>query len=168
MVSQNRPTPTGWAVLAGTLLFLIGSFQAILGLIALFNPNAITVTGQGLVLWNFWTWGWIQLIAGAVLVLVSFGLFAAQNWARWVAILVAGLSAIAAIGFFTAYPLWSFLVIVLDVVMIYQLSVHYRVRFGGVMGVAERDESTEWNPEQHPRGYHGRFIDRGTGDAERS
>jgi hypothetical protein len=166
VVSQNRPTPTGWAVFAGTLLCLIGSFQGILGLIALFNPNAITATGQGLVLWSFWTWGWIHLIAGAVLVLVSVGLFAAQNWARWAAILVAALSAIAAIGFFTAYPLWSFLLIVLDVVMIYQLAVHYRVRFGGIIEVAERDERTDWNPQQHPRGYHGRFIDREPGDAK--
>jgi hypothetical protein len=71
-------------VLAGTLLFLIGCFQGILGLIALFEPNVITVTGQWPVLWNLWTWGWIHLIAGAVLVTVSFGLFAARNWARWV------------------------------------------------------------------------------------
>ena len=161
MASQNRPIPTGWAVLAGTLLFLIGCFQGILGLIALMDPSVITVTGQGIVVWNLWTWGWIQLIAGAVLVLVSFGLFAAQNWARWVGVFVAVLSAIAAIGFFTAYPLWSFLLIVLDVVMIYQLSVHYRVPSGGVMEVAEADGMGEWNPEQHPRGYHGRFIRKG-------
>jgi hypothetical protein len=126
VVSQNRPVPSGWAIFAGTLLFLIGCFQGIMGLIALLSPARAVFTGQGLVLFNVWTWGWIHLIVGAVLVLVSLGLFAAQGWARWVAILVAGVSAISAFGFFAAYPLWSLLLIVLDVLVIYQLAVHYR------------------------------------------
>lgn len=128
MVSQNRPVPSGWAVFAGTMLFLIGIFQGILGLVALLSPTRAVFTTQGLVLFNVWTWGWIHLIAGAVLVLVSFGLYAAQGWARWVAILVASLSAISAFGFFFAYPLWSLLLIALDLVVIYQLAVHYRAQ----------------------------------------
>jgi hypothetical protein len=119
---QKRPVVTGWAVFAGTVLFLIGCFQAIQGLINLLDPRVITVTSQGLVIWTYTTWGWIQLIIGALLILVSFGLFTAQNWARWVAIGLAALSAIAQMGFFTVYPLWSLLVIVLDVIVIYQLS----------------------------------------------
>jgi hypothetical protein len=128
VVSQNRPVPSGWAIFAGTLLFLIGCYQGILGLIALLSPTRSVFTSQGLVLFNVWTWGWIHLIAGAVLVLVSFGLFAAQSWARWLAIFVAGVSAISAFGFFFAYPLWSLLLIVLDVIVIYQLAVHYRAQ----------------------------------------
>jgi hypothetical protein len=128
VVSQNRPVPSGWAIFAGTALFLIGMFQGILGLVALLSPSRAVFTGQGLVLFNVWTWGWIHLIAGAVLVLVSFGLFAAQSWARWVAILVASLSAISAFGFFFAYPLWSLLLIALDIIVIYQLAVHYRAQ----------------------------------------
>jgi hypothetical protein len=121
----GRPTPTGWAVFAGSLLFLIGFFQGILGLVNLFNPKVITVSGQGVVVWDLWTWGWIQLIAGVVLVLVSFGLFASRSWARWAAVVLAGLSAIIQIGFFTAYPLWSLLIIFLDVLVIWQLSQHW-------------------------------------------
>lgn len=126
MAVQQRPAPSGGAVFTGTMLFLIGCFQAIQGLINLLNPRVVTVTsGQGLVIWTYSTWGWIQLVLGAVLILVSFGLFAAQNWARWVAIALAALSAVAQIGFFTAFPLWSLLVIVLDVVVIWQLSQHW-------------------------------------------
>ena len=126
MAVQQRHEPTGWAVFTGTLLFLIGCFQAIQGLINLLNPRVITVTSsQGLVIWNYATWGWIQLVLGALLILVSFGLFAAQNWARWVAVALAALSVVAQIGFFTAFPLWSLLVIVLDVVVIWQLSMRW-------------------------------------------
>jgi hypothetical protein len=123
MAAQQRPAPSGWAVFTGTLLFLIGCFQAIQGLINLLNPRVVTVTGgEGVVIWTYSTWGWIQLVIGALLILVSFGLFAAQSWARWVAVALAALSAVAQIGFFTAFPLWSLLVIVLDVVVIWQLS----------------------------------------------
>ena len=128
MVSQNRPVPSGWAIFAGTVLFLIGLFQGILGLVALLSPTRAVFTSQGLVLFNVWTWGWIHLIVGAVLVLVSLGLFAAQGWARYVAIFVAAVSAISAFGFFFAYPLWSLLLIVLDIVVIYQLAVNYRAQ----------------------------------------
>jgi hypothetical protein len=123
MSVQKQPAITGWAVFAGTVLFLIGCFQAIMGLINLLNPRVIAATtSQGLVIWTYGTWGWIQLIVGALLIFVSFGLFAAQNWARWMAIFLAALSAIAQMGFFTAYPLWSLLVIVLDIIVIWQLS----------------------------------------------
>ena len=123
----RQPIPSGWAVFAGTILLITGIFNVIYGLVALFKPRAITVTGQGgVIVWDFSTWGWILLAIGIVQIAVSLGLFAVQGWARWMAIGVAGLSAVAQIAFFTAYPLWSLLVILLDVLVIWQLSMHWQ------------------------------------------
>ena len=46
--------------------------------------------------------------------------------ARTVAVLLAGLSAIANLLFIEAYPLWSIIVITVDVLVIYALTVHGR------------------------------------------
>jgi len=127
----RQPIPSGWAVFAGTILLIVGIFNAIYGLVALFRPRAITVTGQGVIVWDFSTWGWILLAIGIVQIAVSLGLFAVQGWARWMAICIAALSAISQIAFFTAYPLWSLLVILLDVLIIWQLSMHWQPEPGG-------------------------------------
>jgi hypothetical protein len=44
--------------------------------------------------------------------------------ARGVGVLLAGLSAIANMAFIGAYPVWSIIVIVVDVLVIYALTVH--------------------------------------------
>jgi hypothetical protein len=74
---------------------------------------------------NFTTWGWIHIVVGAIMIITSLGLFGARGWARWTAIFFAMLQAILQVGIFPAFPLWSLVVIALDVVVIYQLTTHY-------------------------------------------
>ncbi len=72
------------------------------------------------------SWGWIHLIAGIVVLLAGFGVLAGQTWARVVGIMVATLSAIANFMFIPYYPIWSILIIALDVFVIWALAVHGR------------------------------------------
>ena len=51
------------------------------------------------------------------------GLFTGRTWARGVAVVFATLNAIGQIGLITAFPLFSILLIVLDVLVIYHLTV---------------------------------------------
>jgi hypothetical protein len=118
--------PSGWAIFVGAILLLAGVLNLVDGLVALLNPRTAAVSPEGLVIWNLAAWGWIQTVLGVVMVAVSFGLFTAQEWARWIAIVIAVVNAIAVVGFFTAYPLWAALVIALDVIVIYQLSMHWK------------------------------------------
>jgi hypothetical protein len=69
-------------------------------------------------------WGWVFLIVGVIQVLVGCGLLTAQEWARWAGIFIAALAAIGQIGIVTAFPIWSFIVILLAVLVIYNLIVH--------------------------------------------
>jgi len=59
-----------------------------------------------------------------VAVLAGISLFAGRVWARVLGTVVAGLSVIANIGFLSAYPLWSAVVIGIDICVILALTVH--------------------------------------------
>lgn len=126
-VKQQRiARPSGWRVFAGSVLLLAGCFNVIWGLVALFNPRVITVSGQGLVIWDFTVWGWTYVVIGALMAAASVGLFMMQPWARWLALVFASLSAILAVLYLPAYPLFSLLMVILDVVVIYQLSARWQ------------------------------------------
>ena len=117
----------GWVVFAGMMLILLGSFQAIMGLVALFNPGYYLVAPEGLVVSvDFNTWGWVHLIIGVIAVAAGAGLIAGNMLARIVGVVVALLSALANLSFLAAYPVWSTIIIVIDVIVIYAIVVHGR------------------------------------------
>jgi hypothetical protein len=143
---------TGWAVFAGMILVIVGSINIIFGLAAIFQDDVLTATGSGrAIVWDLTAWGWILFLFGAFQLLAGFALFGGAGWARWTAIVLAGLNAIANVGFITVYPLWTLLIVALDVIVIYQLSAgwapggrahyaDYESREGGA--TAARDEMT--------------------------
>ena len=49
---------------------------------------------------------------------------AGQMWARIVGVIVAALSLLANVAFLAAYPLWSLIMIAMDIVIIMALTVH--------------------------------------------
>jgi hypothetical protein len=110
-----------WIAFAAIVLFLNGCFGVLYGLAAVLNDEVVTVGGNGVTLWDFTTWGWIQMVLGAVMALVAIGLFMGNRGARWIAVGLAMLNALAQFGIISAFPLWAILVIVLDIVVIYQL-----------------------------------------------
>jgi hypothetical protein len=73
---------------------------------------------------DYTAWGWIHLIVGIVVVLAGLGLFTGSVWASVVAVVVAVLSAVANLFVIGAYPVWSVIVIALDVLVIYAVTVH--------------------------------------------
>jgi len=118
---------TGWVVFAGVMLIALGAFQIIEGLVALFDDGFYAVTSNGLVVdVDYNTWGWIHMVIGVAGVLTGVGLLAGNTVARVVGVGIAFLSALANLLFISAYPLWSSIVIVLDVVVIYAIIVHGR------------------------------------------
>jgi hypothetical protein len=118
----------GWIAFAGIILFLNGCFGVLYGLGAVLNDDVVTVGGGGgVVVWDFTVWGWITLIIGVLMIITAIGLFTGNGAARWLGVLFALLSALAQFAFVTAFPLWAILVIVLDIVVIYQLIVRWEV-----------------------------------------
>ena len=74
------------------------------------------------------TWGWIHLLIGLLLVAAGVGVFYGSVAARTVGVVIAGLSAIANFAFLFGWnqPFWSMLIIVLDVAIIWALTMHGR------------------------------------------
>jgi hypothetical protein len=117
--------PTGWAIFAATILVMVGFLNFFYGLAAILNDEVVVVGGHGAIIADLTAWGWVTLILGAILVFAGLGIFAAQGWARWTAVFLAMLNAIAQIGIFPAAPLWAFIVILLDIIIIYNLTVRW-------------------------------------------
>jgi len=132
---DERTGWAGWVVFGGVMLIMMGAFQVTMGLVALFNDGFYAVRSDGLVVnVDYNTWGWIHIIIGLVGVLVGVGLMAGNTAARIAGVVIAFLSALANLAFTSAYPVWSVLVIVLDIIVIYAIIVHGRELKGGVYG----------------------------------
>jgi hypothetical protein len=136
--SQRRPQPTtgfpsepsawtGWVVFGGVMMILVGAFQIIEGLVALFDQGFYLVSRNGLIVnVDYNTWGWVHLVIGLVAVLAGVGLLAGNMVARVVGVAIAFLSALVNLAFISAYPVWSTIMITLDVIVIYAIIVHGR------------------------------------------
>ncbi|MGR0318622.1 DUF7144 family membrane protein [Agromyces sp. ZXT2-3] len=118
----------GWGWFAGIVLLTAGIFDVIYGLMAVIGPDsAYFVTGEGsLFLFDVAGWGWWHLITGAALILVALALFAGATWARVVAIILVILNAVSQLFLLPVQPWWSLTIIVLDILVIYALTVHGR------------------------------------------
>jgi hypothetical protein len=107
------------------LLFIIGSLDALWGLAAILNDDIVIVGGNGAIIADITTWGWVHFILGSVIALTGLGLFAGSSGARWAAVFFVTVNSIAQIVWFPAAPLWSFLIIILNVTIIYQLTARW-------------------------------------------
>jgi hypothetical protein len=117
----------GWIFFSGILMIMLGLFQALMGVVALFKNDFYVVGRNGPVLaLDYTTWGWVHLLIGVVAIIAGFGVLIGRMWARVIGIILAVVSAVANVAFIGAYPIWSTIVIVMDILIIYALSVHGR------------------------------------------
>ena len=119
---------SGWAVgfimFAAIMMIMAGVFQALQGLVAIFENEFYVATRNYLFQFDATTWGWIHLIIGVIVALAGWGLLSGRTWARVAAITLAVLSAIANFLFIPYYPFWSLLIITLDVFVIWAVAAH--------------------------------------------
>ena len=119
-------TPSGWSVagitFAGTILIVLGIFQAIEGLAAIFDDQFYVVTQNYAFDLDVTAWGWVHLVLGVILVLVGFALLGGSAWAGVAAIVLAVLSAISNFFFIPYYPFWSLLMIGLAIWIIWAIT----------------------------------------------
>jgi hypothetical protein len=115
----------GWIWFAGLVLVLVGTINAIEGLAAIVEDDVFVTTGQGgLLVFDLTTWGWVHLLLGALQIVAGLALFSGATWARVTAIVLVMLSVIGHIAWLNAQPVWSVIVIVLDLLVLWALVVH--------------------------------------------
>jgi hypothetical protein len=124
--SEAQGFAAGAIFTAGVLLLLAGLWQAFLGLVALFKDTDTVLIASGKWLFSFdvTTWGWIHLLVGAALFVVGIFVLRGALWAAIIGIGIAGLSAFANFLWLPYYPIWSILIITLDVIIIWALAAH--------------------------------------------
>ena len=126
MATRSYPTAwTGWVIFAALMMLIIGVINILQGLAGLILPSRTVVVQDRLYVVNTNGWALTVLIFGAVLVCVGAGVLTARAWARYTAIVIVGLHAIVQIGWLAAYPIWSLLMIALDVVVLYALTARW-------------------------------------------
>jgi hypothetical protein len=115
----------GWIVFAAVTLVMIGVFNIIEGIVALVDSQRVVVAPDHLYVVDLRGWGWTLLISGVIMAITGLGLFTANTAARIAAIVVVTLHAITQVGWLGAYPLWSMLMIALDIVVLFALTARW-------------------------------------------
>jgi hypothetical protein len=125
--TTERPTTRWavWAVFAASMMFLLGSLQALVGLVAIFDDDYYRVTSSGLLLdVDYTAWGWINLLLGVLVLISGLGVLSGNVAARTVGVFLAVMSALMNLVHLAAFPVWSCMAITIDVLVVYALTVH--------------------------------------------
>jgi hypothetical protein len=114
----------GFAITAALIMIMVGIFQALEGLAALINDDFFVRVGSYAFDVDVTAWGWIHLILGLAVATAGGFIIRGAPWARGVGMGLALLAAIANFLFIPYYPLWSILIIALNVTVIWALAVY--------------------------------------------
>lgn len=112
----------GGTVLAGTLMILSGLWSFFLGLMAIVKQSFYVATQNNIYEFSVHGWGWVHLILGIVVFAAGACVLLGQTWAKAVGIVLAVFSAIASFLFLPYYPVWSIIVIAIDVFIVWALA----------------------------------------------
>jgi hypothetical protein len=120
--SRNASRGQGWAAFAATMILIAGVFNVIYGLAAIIEDDYFIA--DELLFGDLSLWGWIHLIIGIAQVVTSMLIFGGSDFGAVLGIMFAGFSAIAALLAIGAYPIWSVIILVVDGLIIYALTVY--------------------------------------------
>jgi len=126
MQDNRSGAAVGYIMFASFILIMIGIFHAIDGLAAIINDTFYSKVGDYVFKFDATAWGWIHLIGGIIVLIAGFSLYGGAIWARTVGVIVALISAIASFASLPYYPVWSILIIILDICVIWALTIHGR------------------------------------------
>jgi hypothetical protein len=118
----------GFTVLAATLMILSGLWSFFVGLTAVIKQHFFVVLPNYTFRLNVHAWGWTHLALGILVFAAGICLLLGQTWARVVGVVLAVISGIANFLFLPYYPVWSIIVVAIDVFIIWALVTGPRQR----------------------------------------
>ena len=109
-------------VFAAVVLGVIAFFNLLNGIAAIANSH-VFVSNANYVIGDLRAWGWVVTILGGIQLVAAFGVAMKNQAARWFAVAVVSLNALAQMFFVPAYPFWALMIIAMDIVALYALCV---------------------------------------------
>jgi hypothetical protein len=113
----------GLIIFASVMLLVAGFWNLIQGITAIARSH-VYVANAHYVFGDLRSWGWVTLILSILMLLAGIGVLIGNQLARWFAVAVLGLDAIAQMFVIPSYPFWSLTIIALDVVALYGLCAY--------------------------------------------
>lgn len=113
-------------VLAGVLMILSGLYGFLAGLAMVIKGGFFVAPSGYAYYWTTRGWGWAELILGAVVFLGGVCVMLGMTWARVLGVFLATLSAIGSFMVLPWYPIWSIILIAVDVFIIWALLAYRR------------------------------------------
>ncbi|WP_448316000.1 DUF7144 family membrane protein [Streptomyces sp. CO7] len=109
---------------AGVLLGVSGTVTVLQGIAALAGDDVYGRIGSYVFEFTLTDWGVVHLVVGVLLVVTGVGLLGGKEWARVTGLVLAVLSIVEQFMFLPYAPVWSVLLIALDVFIIWSLAAY--------------------------------------------
>ena len=126
MNKERSSWAVGYAVFAAVVLMMSGAFHFMAGLVGIVDDEFYVVTQKWVFEFDSTAWGWIHMIGGILVVLAGMSVLKGHMYGRIIGTTAAVLSAIANFMWLPYQPWWSLLMIALDMMVIWALTVHGR------------------------------------------
>ena len=118
----RQPAGAGWFTFAGVMFLLAGASNLLWGIGALGDKKYLPK--DGLIVHNLHLWGWLSLVWALMALAGAFLLLTRNPWSAGVGLVLASLNAVFWLFALPVLPIWSLVVITIDVLIIYHLAIH--------------------------------------------
>ena len=115
----------GWIVFAGVVL-IWGGIMKIFDAIWAFRYHGVLPSNLEAAIFgdSLKTYGWVDLVVAAILIVCGFLVFGGSSLGRWVGIAAAVIAGVSAIWWMPFYPVWGLVYIFIAALVIYALGVY--------------------------------------------
>ena len=121
MSTRRALTATG-AVFAAVSMIVLGFWQVVAGIAAVFRDPMFEQPGDYLGNVDLTAWGWAHLVIGAVIAIAGVFVFTGRLWARVVGMFLAMVASLLNFAFIPYYPVWALLCLALGIGVIWALA----------------------------------------------
>lgn len=117
----RRRAAAGVTLFAAVAMMLSGIWNILEGVAGVIQNTFVLVLPNYVYTLSATGWGWFHIIVGAVVLAAGIGLFIDKTWARIVAVGVVAISMIVNFLYVPYLPIWSIVLIGLDLAIIWAL-----------------------------------------------
>ena len=121
-MADNATQRSGWITFAGVMAVLAGGYNALSGIAALSDDDAIASQAKEVLYGiDLTAWGWFWLLVGLAQIVTGVLIFQRSTWGLWLGVGFAGLSAMLTVIVMFVFPLWAIAVLTIDFLVLFGL-----------------------------------------------